>query len=125
MHLPAGFYDIYKDYYSLFYHIVLFFSQFPLKSQADVNTQDINGSTALHLSASAGHLTITELLLAAEGDTAADVALDYHHRKVYCLLRMHKKTKPHPPPENVAGDKGPTITYLMDKLQFGGILDHH
>ena len=31
---------------------------------------------------------------------------------------MYTETRPHPPPENTAGDEGPALTYQTDQLQF-------
>ena len=96
-----------------------------LNAQADMNTLNMSGSTVLHYSTGAGHLTITELLLLAGadsslasqvGETAVDIALASHHYEVCQLLLMYTETRPHPPLETT-GDEGPTLTHQMDHLQ--------
>ena len=66
-----------------------------LNASADVNIQNSDGNTALHFTASKGHLGICKMLLASgaraslnsDGNTPLDIAQHYGHHEVCELLR--------------------------------------
>ena len=67
-----------------------------------MNVYDEYGDNAVHLAAQRGHLSITELLMAAGadtslyGETALDLALAGNHHDVCQLLLMHMGSEPPP-----------------------------